>query len=100
MVEEIKPEDIKIITYRPAGQKREYSSYIEVIANPREVSFKFCDLKPPAKEELEKIKKEVRVEIPVNTEIVIPFDVAESLLEALKIQLDTAKNMNKKEEIK
>ncbi|MGH7203534.1 MAG: hypothetical protein ACREHC_03775 [Candidatus Levyibacteriota bacterium] len=84
--------DIKIITYRPEGQKREFSSYIEISANPREVSLKFCDLKPPAtEEELELIKKQGKITIPVDTEIVVPFDVAEALLQALGTQLNTIK---------
>jgi len=91
---------IKISTSRPEGQKREYSNYVEISANPRDVSLKFCDLKPPAKkEEIDDVIKN-GITIPVNTEIVLPFDVAESVVEALKRQLDIVKDKIKKEEKK
>ena len=96
MIEEKKK--IRISTQRPEGQKREYSNYVEITANPRDVSLKFCDLKPPAKkEEIDEIIKN-GITIPVNTEIVLPFDVADSVMEALKKQLDIVKNRVKKKD--
>ena len=92
---------IKISTERPDGQKREYSNYVEITANLRDVSLKFCDLKSPAKkEEVEEVIKN-GIKLPVNTEIVLPFDVAESMIEALKKQIDIVKenrDKNKKED--
>jgi len=91
-----KAENIRIITCRPEGQKREYSTYIEVSSNNREVSLKFCDLKPQTTtEEIEKIKETGQVRIPVNSEIVVPFDVADSLLKVLQEQIATIKKQNK-----
>jgi len=99
MAEETKVEDIKIVTYRPEGQKREYSTFVEISSNPVEVSLKFCDLKPPNNaEELEKVKKEGKVIIPVNTEIVLTLGVAEALASTLKAQLDKIKEQIKKED--
>ena len=97
MTEEKKDEKLKIHTERPVGQKREYSNYVEISANPRDVSLKFCDLKPPVtKDEANEIIKNGTTLI-VNTEIVLPFDVAESLIEALKKQIDTVKEKMKEE---
>lgn len=92
---------LKISTVRPEGQKREYSNYVEISANPRDVSLKFCDLKPPAKKE--EIEEVIRngITLPINTEIVLPFDVAVSVVDALKKQIDIVNEnikKNKKEE--
>lgn len=98
MPDEFKPEDIKIRSFRLPGLKRQYSTYVEVSANPRDVNLKFSDLKPPeTPEELERIKKELKVEVPVDNEIVLPIDVAQSLLEALTIQLNIVKENMKGE---
>lgn len=99
MADEKKQNNIKIITYRTEGQKREYSTFVEINSNPAEVSLRFCDLKPTTtQEELEKIQKEGKVSIPINTEIVLPFVVAEALASSLKIQLDAVKAKAKKED--
>jgi len=96
MAEGKRTEKIKITTERPVGQKREYSNHVEISANPRDVSLKFCDLKPPAgKEEIDKVIKN-GITIPVNTEIVLAFDIAESLLETLKKQIDIVNEKLKK----
>lgn len=100
MPDEFKPEDIKINTYRPLNQKREYSNYVELTSNPREVSLKFCDIKPPSSEELEEITKSKKIQIEVNSEVVLPLDVAEGLVNALKTQIDTIKENLKKGENK
>ena len=97
MLEQKNPEDIKIVTVRPEGQRREYSNYVEISANIREISLKFCDLKPLArKEEIEEAKKEGII-LPVKTEIILPYDVAESVVETLKKQLDTIREKFGKE---
>ena len=99
MTDETNTKNIKISTYRPEGQKREYSTFVEISSNPMEVSLRFCDAKPPTTtEELEKIQKENKVSIPINTEIVLPFVVAEALVATLGLQLDTIKKQNKKED--
>ncbi len=99
MAEEINLENIKIKTFRPEGQKREYSTYVEISATTRDVSLKFCDLKPPStKQEIEDLKKN-GVKIQVNTEIVLPFDVALSLTDAMRSQLNIVKEKSKKEGI-
>jgi hypothetical protein len=87
-----KTPDIKVITERPVGQKREYSTYVEISTNPREVTLKFCDLKPASNpEELERVTKAGQITIPVNTEIVLPIDVAEGVLNILKQHLENLK---------
>jgi hypothetical protein len=91
MTDQTDTKDIKIVTSRPEGQKREYSNYVEISANPREVSLKFCDLKSPStNEEIEKIKKE-GITLLVNTEIVLAFDVAESVVDTMTKQLNIVK---------
>lgn len=101
MVDVNKKEDIKIITIRPEGQKREYSTYVEVTANPREISLKFCDLKPPSTpDEIELVKRRNQITIPVNTEIALPFDVAESLAEVLRTHINIVKTKMEQEENK
>ncbi len=55
------------------------------------MSLKFCDLKSPStNEEIEKIKKE-GITLSVNTEIVLAFDVAESVVETMTKQLNIVK---------
>ena len=91
MTDQTNTNDIKIVTHRPEGQKREYSNYVEISANPREVSLKFCDLKPPStNEQIEKIKTD-GITLTVNTEIVLAFDVAESVVETMTKQLNIVK---------
>jgi hypothetical protein len=92
--------DIKIVASRPIDQKREFSNFIEFTANLNEVSLKFCDLKPPRPEELEKIKKEGKVVLSVNTEIVIPFVVAEEFSKNLEKQIREIREKFPKEEVK
>ncbi len=83
-VKEESNKPIEIEIYREEDQRRVFSNYVGVSANPNEVSLKFCDLKPPAnKEELETVQKEGKVKIPVTTEIVLPIEVGASLMEAL-----------------
>lgn len=83
------PIEVKIKAIRPHDLKRTYSNYIEVSANPVDVSLKFCDVKSPAnQEEKEKVIKEKKVQVTIIEEIVIPRGIAESLLKALKEQLN------------
>ena|SRR5581483_12195896 len=100
MEDQTNTNDIKVITQRPEGQKREFSSYIEFTVNINEVSLKFCDVKPPRPEELEQIKKEGKVILPVNTEIVLPFVVAEEFSKNLENQIKMIKEKIEKGEIK
>ncbi|SRR6266404_5208617 len=100
MADQTDTKNIKIIVTRPEGQKREYANYIETSATPRDISFRFCDLKPPRPEELEKIQKEGKVEVIATSEIVIPFDVIEEFSKNLEKQLDEIKKQFKKEENK
>lgn len=100
MADQIKLDDVKIITIRPLNQKRDYSNYVEISSNPREVSLKFCDIKPPNSEELEEITKNKRIQTEVNTEVVLPLDVADGLLNALKTQIETIKENIEKEKNK
>ena len=82
-------EKVNVLVYRPEGSQRIYSNYVEVTKTPLDVSLKFCDLKPPANpEEIEKIKKEKKVTIPVISEIVLPMEIAKAFLDALKSQLE------------
>jgi hypothetical protein len=96
MTDQTDTKNIKVVTYRPEGQKREYSTFVEISSNPLEISLRFGDLKPPTTpEELEEIQKEGKVNIPINTEIVMPFIVAEALASILRQQLDNIKEQAK-----
>lgn len=90
-------EQFKVVTIRPEGQRREYSNYIEVSATPIDMSLKFCDIKPSrTKEEIEEIKKN-GINVLVNTEIVIPIDIVQSLIATLRKQIDTMQELTRKE---
>ncbi len=83
------PKQIKFIAYRLEGSKREYSNYVEVSKSLIDVSLKFCDIKPPASnEELQQLQKTGILKTAVITEVVLPIQIAEALLGALKTQLE------------
>src|SRR5260221_12729593 len=92
------PPDFKIKTFRPEGQQRVYSTFVEVGTNANETTIRFCDLKPAiSPEELEKIAKEGSIEIPVITEVVLPPHVANILANVLQTQLQNQIKINKEE---
>ena len=87
--------DIKL--FRKKEGSRQYSNYVRVAANPLEVTLQFADLKPaPTDEEQSKIKNNRTIEAPIDVELVVPFDVAESLSKALSEQIEKIKDKIKK----
>lgn len=87
-----KPQDIvkvKITPIRKEGGSRIYSNYVRVISSARDITFQFCDVKPPeSDEEATNIKKSAIVKPQIDAEVVLPFDIAQSLLTILKGQLE------------
>lgn len=81
--------NLNVKTYRKEDQKRLYSNFVEVSTTEIDVSIRFADLKPPrSAEEVEKIKKNIPLEIPIDAEIVMPMNVAKELLRILKDHLE------------
>ncbi len=92
MTKQDKQKKLTIKAIRIAGNKRIFSNYVEVNKSPWDVSLKFADVKPPAnKEEMLSTIENGVIEIPIDAEIVMPSEIAQSLLEALKIQLENRK---------
>jgi len=81
---------IEIILFRKDGASpRNHSNYVRVAANPLEVTLQFADLKPaPTDAEQAKIRSERKVKVPIDVEMVLPFDVAEALSTALQGQIE------------
>lgn len=92
---------VKISTYRPEGSRRTYSNHVEVAVSPQDVSLKFCDVMPPSREDIDDLIKtekssELKLRVPVLTEVVISFKVAKALIDVLNKQLDKVENIGEK----
>ncbi|GEM_PF-4763065 len=88
MADNKKEDNIKVVSFRKDNSIRIYSNYIRVVSNASEITLQFCDIKPGANdEEQERILKEKNVKVEINTEVVIPVNVAQSLLKILQQQL-------------
>jgi hypothetical protein len=97
MADQSSTKEIKIVTHRPEGQQREYANYIEFSINTRDVSLKFCDIKPHSTEEEYKESKEKnQIDVNVSREIVVPFDVVEEVVQKLSIYINKVKEDVKK----
>jgi len=82
-----KGKKVEIVTIRPENLQRTFSNYAEVNSNPTEISIRFCDVKPPVKEEVSGIMTTGKIKATVVSEIVLPFAVGNALFEALKSQI-------------
>lgn len=89
---------VKINPLRKEGGSRTYSNYVRVVSSPRDITLQFCDIKPPTSDEDTANLKNSPVMKPlVDAEIVLPVDVAQSLLNVLKGQLEkVGKKINPK----
>lgn len=90
-----KGKKLKIVAVRPENLQRTFSNYAEVTSNPSEVSIRFCDVKPPVKEDISEALKTGKVKATVISEIVLPFLVGDALLDALKSQIEKIKKEKK-----
>jgi len=81
-------QEIKIIPYRTEGHKRVFSNHVEITKTPTDLNIKFCDVKPPeSEEELHKVKREMKIRIPVDCEVILPISIAQDLAKILEEQL-------------
>lgn len=89
---------VKINPIRREGGSRTYSNYVRVVSGPRDITFQFCDIKPPTSDENTTNLRNSQVLKPlIDAEIVLPIDVAQSLLNVLRGQLEkVGKKMNPK----
>ena len=89
---------VKISPVRKEGCSRTYSNYVRVVSNPGDITLQFCDIKPPTSDEDTANLKSSPVMKPlIEAEIVLPIDVAQSLLNVLKGQLEkVGKKINPK----
>ncbi|MDO8496975.1 MAG: hypothetical protein Q7S61_00330 [bacterium] len=80
---------VKIIPTRLVGSKRVYSNFVEVTKTNRELSLKFCDVRPPANEdEVKEVQKNGKIEAPIEVEIVLPIEIGNGIIKALTTQLE------------
>jgi hypothetical protein len=71
---------------------RIYSNHVEIMQSPHDFSLKFCDATPI--NNIEEVKKNKGIhKIPVVAEIAIPFQLVESLINALQTQYDKYKEI-------
>lgn len=84
--------EIKIIPYRKEDKPRIFSNYVRVVSSPQDITVQFADIKPPVSDEqVEEVKKNKIMKTPVDVEIVLPIEVAKSLLTVLSKQLSQLK---------
>lgn len=84
--------EIQIIPYRKEDKPRIFSNYVRVVSSPQDITVQFADIKPPVSDEqVEEVKKNKIMKIPVDVEIVLPIEVAKSLLTVLSKQLSQLK---------
>jgi len=80
---------VKVIPYRKDTTTRLYSNYVRVVSGPRDVTIQFCDVRPPESDEVaEELKKNPVMKSPIEVEVTLPIDVANSLLNVFKKQLE------------
>lgn len=84
--------EIKIIPYRKEDKPRIFSNYVRVVSSQQDITLQFADIKPPVSDEqVEEVKKNKIMKTPVDVEIVLPIEVAKSLLIVLSKELSQLK---------
>lgn len=79
---------VKVTPVRKENGTRQYSNYVRVISNPFDLTLQFADVKPAVTEdEQEKINKKKEIHVPIDTEIILPKEVAQALSEILNKHL-------------
>ncbi|MGB5156335.1 MAG: DUF3467 domain-containing protein [Desulfobacterales bacterium] len=82
--------EVKPIPSSDILASRLYSNYIEITQSPYDLSLKFCDAIPI--KNVEEVQKNKGVfKIPIVAEIVIPFAIVKSLIDALQVHYDQFK---------
>lgn len=70
--------------------KRIYSNYVNVSRTPHNLVLRFGDTPPVDEFNLEQVKKTKTIESPIISEVILPFEVGDGLIKALKSQLKKA----------
>lgn len=92
MIDKKQEETVKITPFRKENSVRIYSNYVRVVSNPFEITLQFADIKPGVNdEEQDRLKKEKSVRATIDTEIILPIEIAKKFLEILQKQLSLIK---------
>lgn len=92
------PKAIDILLFRKneGASPRTHSNYVRIVANPMEVTLQFADLKPPVTDaENKQILADAKVNVPIDIEMVLPFDIAQAFALALQDQITKIKEGKK-----
>lgn len=78
---------IKIVPKFDENIRKVYSNYVNVSRTPYDIVLRFGHTPPVDEYNLKEIKKTKAVESPITTEVTLPYEVAEELITAIKVQV-------------
>ena len=87
---------VQIVADQTLDSPRIYANYVQVNVSPIDCTLTFCDvIGPQSEEEALKVHQTGILRSPVQAVVVIPNQIIEGLVHALKIQTDKQSGMDK-----